>query len=371
VIERSTLGNSATEFSKALQSDSLQTIFDEHTLRRWLPFSKRNASIGRRIDVLTASGPYSADTRQREKLRRLRAQRGAWEAYLDAAFACGIFSGAEGNDLCAKLRGIDEEGFRAAMAECMACWFLAGKHRLRVTPNPPGRNNCVLDLYVQTPNETVFAEVKAPYRERPEDGWRGDDADILAQRLADANKQFEEGNKNLLILVPTLRWNLFAFRDQLIKALFGHWVLSVPVDLKVPGSIHEVRSEFVHDGKLVSRFRKNGQPLKADGGPAHRRISAVLCIEERFTHSADGLLQEEMSEIGDGLDADDLKKLRELSGKYSSPLNQPWIEHQALLVHNPNAISPLQDKTWDRIPHLVDVNGRFCWSDLPRSSDAL
>ena len=155
--------------------DSLQAVFDSQVIQRWAANSSKLPSLQYRIDVVTASGPYPADPHLRERVRRFRAQRAAWEAYLDAAFACGMFSGDEGESLRARLTGTDESNFRAAMAECMACWYLAGKFGFNVAPNPPGRNNCVLDFHVQTSTEELVAEVKAPNRDRPEDGWWADD----------------------------------------------------------------------------------------------------------------------------------------------------------------------------------------------------
>jgi len=374
VIEQSTLRSSATEPPTAHPSDPLRTVFDEQTLRRWLSLNKRNVALGRRIDVLTAHGPYPTEPGQRARLRRLRAQRAAWEAYIDAAFACGMFSNTEGNSLCAKLRGKDDESFRAAMAECMACWYLAGKLGLNVSPNPSGRKNCALDFHIWTADEDVLAEVKAPYRERPEDGWWGDDADILAQRLADANKQFEEGQRNLLILAPKLKSEVFASRKQLTNALFGHWVLEVPVDVRAPDAAQHVRHKFVQDGKLFARHRKDGQPLKPDGGPANTRISAVLCIEERYvesvTHPAERLMQIILSkQDGGGLNSHEQQELDELETKYADSLNHGWIEHAALFIHNPNATNPITDEVWNTIPHLVDVGGRLHWSDMLTAGD--
>lgn len=354
--------------AKTVLIDSVKKVFNSPTRIEWSKRLHYNPTLQARIDIISASGPYPSDPQARERLQRLRAQRAAWEAYFDAAIACGMFSGEEADSLTRNLRGVDEANFRAAMAECMSCWFLAGNLGLDVTPSPAGRNKRVLDFSVNTPDEEVFAEVKAPYRERPEDGWWGDDTDVLARCLKDANKQFEEGRKNLLILTPTLKWPVFSARDQLTKALFGHWVLKVPIDVKAPDATKNLRHKFIQDGELIARSRKDGRPLKPDGRPAHTRISAVLCIEERYLesvpHPADWLMQKAMSKPKDGgLTANEQREYEALEARHQGPLNQGWITHDALFIQNPNASTPITDEVWEALPHLVELDGRFHWSD--------
>jgi hypothetical protein len=125
--------------------------------------------------------------------------------YLLAAFACGLFEDPHGADLRARLTGSDDENFRSAMSECLAAWYLAGRLRLRVEPRPEGRPGHPLEFVIKLSSGDINVEVKAPYRQITDDAWWGDDADLLQSVLRNANKQFEAGARNLLVIVPELR----------------------------------------------------------------------------------------------------------------------------------------------------------------------
>lgn len=144
-----------------------------------------------RFQVLVARGPYPQDEGERWLLRRRRAQKSAWEAYLDAAEACGLFAAGDGADLIARLQGLDAVGFRSGMAECMACWYVSARRGLTVTGRGVGRPRKVPDLAVTGRGVQFTAEVKAPY-ETPAEGnvWWGDGAYLLEPCIDEANKQF-------------------------------------------------------------------------------------------------------------------------------------------------------------------------------------
>lgn len=88
----------------------------------------------------------------------------AWVDYIEAAWAGGMFDGDDGKELLARLRGVDDEGFRSAIAECFACWFFAKQLELPVSPRPQGRPGKKLEFLVQFPTGSACVEVKAPYR---------------------------------------------------------------------------------------------------------------------------------------------------------------------------------------------------------------
>ena len=158
----------------------------------------------RRLKFLCACGPRPSDDMKAICLMHDRAVRAAWETYVYCAFACGFFQGQRGADLRGRLASKDPADFRSAMAECMVCWFLAGRLGLLVTGDAPGRGAKMLDMRAVIDSRDVGVEVKAPYRERPPQGqpWWGHDGNLIARSLDTANKQFADDVANILVLVP-------------------------------------------------------------------------------------------------------------------------------------------------------------------------
>jgi len=98
-----------------------------------------------RLRVLAAGGMHSSTWPD----QAFRAYKSAWEVYLFAAFACGLFEGPQGADLKARLTGSDDENFRSAMSECLAAWYLAGRLRLWIEPRPEGRPGHPLEFVIR------------------------------------------------------------------------------------------------------------------------------------------------------------------------------------------------------------------------------
>jgi hypothetical protein len=96
--------------------------------------------------------------------RELRAFKAAWEAYLTAAFAVGLFDGRHGAELRVRLTGADDNNFSSAMSECFAAWYLAGRRRLELEPRPSGRGAHCLEFAIKCDGGDINVEVKAPYR---------------------------------------------------------------------------------------------------------------------------------------------------------------------------------------------------------------
>jgi hypothetical protein len=109
----------------------------------------------------------------------LRAYKSAWEVYLFAAFACGLFDGDHGKDLRARLTGVDDDSFRSAMSECLAAWYVAGHLKLAITPRPEGRPGHPLEFAITHRDGDINVEVKAPHRAVTTTFWWGDDSDLL------------------------------------------------------------------------------------------------------------------------------------------------------------------------------------------------
>jgi hypothetical protein len=51
----------------------------------------------------------------------LRAYKSAWETYLTAAFAIGLFDGTHGTDLRARLTCVEDDNHLGAIGECFDC----------------------------------------------------------------------------------------------------------------------------------------------------------------------------------------------------------------------------------------------------------
>jgi hypothetical protein len=273
-----------------------------------------------RLSVLGAGGLNSAAGPGQV----LRAYKSAWEVYLFAAFACGLFEGAHGADLRARLTGTDDDNFRSAMSECLAAWYLAGRRRLRIEPRPEGRPGHPLEFVLAIPDGDINVEVKAPYRPITGDVFWGDDADALQQALRAANKQFEAGARNLLVVIPQLRVSIFEWRTPIERAFIGETVIQIPIDTRTGGPAGPTTFPFKQSGDFAKTWRS--PQGEAKWIPRHTRVAAALFLDDY----ADG---------------------RE-------------VKHRALIVHNPNASVPLPRDLWSDIPEFVCESGRWRWSDL-------
>jgi hypothetical protein len=197
------------------------------------------------------------------------------------------------------------------MAECVACWYLSGHLGYQVSVGGRGRRGGAHDLQVLLPDGPANVEVKAPHRPLPDDGfWYGDDSDILSSSLRSANRQFHSANRNLLVLVPTLKTPVFSARRQLTKAFFAELGFSFPVNLETGVAEGHGRTTVIQRGNFLRR-------IKSDGSPGFTRVSAVLRIEERCLNN-------------------DILALVHARSPHELP--PAWIDHAALLLHNPNAV---------------------------------
>ncbi len=270
---------------------------------------QRAASTDRLAFRLDALGSGGLNPSCRNK--RLRAVKSAWEAYLSAAFACGLFEGPHGIDLRNRLTGIDDANFRSAMSECFAVWYFAGHMELEVEPRPKGRKRNQLEFSLKQADGDIKVEVKAPHRAVTKSFWWGDDSDLLESALQAANKQFSESDRNLLVIVPDLRISVFQVRTQIERAFIGEEVILVPIDLTTGDPAGPDRLAFKENGRLVKRWAaENGKTSHA----RFTRVAAILCLEERK--------------------------------------HETEIRPSALIVHNPNARRPLPKSIWPEIPEF-------------------
>ncbi len=249
--------------------------------------------------------------------RLLRKDKAAWEAYLTAAFVCGLFEGDSGADLRARLTSPDVANFRGAMSECLAVWFIAGKRRLPVRARPEGAGRSILEFAIVAGNIEVKVEVKAPFRELDSSFFWGDDSDALEGALTSANRQFRPDEVNLLVIVPSLRLDIFPLgnRRPIEKAFIGEDFIQIPIDTRTGGPAGPHALVFKEVGRLTKRWPE----------PRYTRVGAALLLGEI-----------------EGRDA---------------------IEHRALLVRNPNAINPVGSDLFSGVPEFRLDGQRWRWSD--------
>jgi hypothetical protein len=253
----------------------------------------------------------------------LRAFKAAWEAYLTAAFAIGLFDGGYGADLRARLTGADDTNFLSALSECFAAWYLAGHRRLQLRARPAGQGKRCLEFSIVCKGGDINVEVKAPYRPLTTEFFWGDDSDLLESALHAASKQFAKGQRNLLVIHPRLRLAIFPqFRIPVERAFVGQGVIQIPIDPSTGGPAGPAALVFKESGRLLKRWR---EPQVTLPQPRHTRISALLCLGEV-----------------------------EKNGE---------VEPRALLVHNPNAEMPLPREMWWGIPEFFLDGNRWRWSD--------
>ena len=348
-----------------IPGEPLRAVFTPDVLRTWSVVSKPSDALVHRLNVLNASGPSPADAEKSYSMKRRRAIRAAWEVYLEASFACGMFEGERGTELRARLIGIDDDGFRSAIAECMTCWFLAGRMRFQVHGLAQGRGAKMLDMLAVLPDGEAGVEVKAPFRERPvgTTSWFGNDAGKIRQCLETAEKQLSKDTPNIVVIAPSLRTPMFADRRVLVQAIYGESVIVLDYNTE-KGRMENERLEFSPRGKFLNRKRPDGKLLKPDGFPAYQRVSAVLCIEEhiRETHPfpADECV---LASIADRERGELIRLVEKKRKLYCGGANQLWMEHNVLLLHNPYSYHAISEELWSEFPQLVPRGDHMEWTD--------
>jgi hypothetical protein len=293
--------------------DPLWDLFTPEVLEELRRQRSRNSTsmLAFRLQVLAAG-----DSGYNDRDLALRAYKSAWEAYVFAAFACGLLGGIHDVDLRARLTGIDDDNFRSAMSECLAVWYFAGHRGFHVRPRPKGQGNHVLEFLLIVPEGDINVEVKAPHRPTPIDYWRGDDSDLLEAALRLANRQFQPCDRNLLVLIPELPIPLFGHRTPIEKAFIGEAVVQIPIDERTGNQAGFERIFFKEVGNFKKRWPSN---------PRFTRVGAVLALEEYIEHAC--------------------------------------VKHRAIIVHNPHATHNLPRHLWAGIPEFRSNGVHWRWSD--------
>ncbi len=249
--------------------------------------------------------------------RELRAFKAAWETYLTAAFAIGLFDDPHGMDLRTRLTGDDDNNFLSAVSECFAAWYLAGQRQLIVRLRPIGQQRHCLEFLIERPDGNINVEVKAPHRQITEQFFWGDDSELLERAIQGANKQFAKGQRNLLVVHPRLRLSIFPQfnRTPIERAFVGEEVIRIPLNPATGGPAGPAHAAFKQNGRLLKRWPE----------PRYTRISAALFLNE----------------YEDGGE----------------------VKPRALMIHNPNAETPLPREIWQGIPEFFLDGDRWRWSD--------
>jgi len=281
-------------------TDALADIFAPEVISRLQTLDKKTGAQLTRLYVLTCGdgtglGMIGPD---------LVTFRDAWARYVACAFRIGLFQGATGNDLRARLTGIDDDNFVSAMNECLAAWFLVDHLGLSATPRPSGKSRSVLELAIGLPDGEIFVEVKGLIRPIFPN-MTNDDLNILVGALDAANRQFAKGQRNLLVIVPRMLAFLFplltdAVSEQLVSVFLGSRAVIIGPD----------------DAASQQTFRPTGAFLK--GRPGNRvwftTTGGVLVLSEQV--QAKGMV------------------------------------YTARLIHNPNAKVALPTNIWGDIPQF-------------------
>jgi len=340
-------------------ADVLEEAFPPLVRERWR--TRPTAELVERLQVICACGPYPTDARRAIELRARRARKAAWEAYLMSSFVRGFFAEERGCDLKQRLASRDKAQFKAAMAECMTCWLLAGRLKLPLTADAPGRNGRNLEMQIVIDGAWTGVEVKSPFRERSTTrAENGDDSAKVAQAMETANRQFSADRPNILVLAPHLRRSMINFRSDLLRAAFGESKITWQVNVQT-GESGPVEVQFFSDGHFLNTRKPRGGSLKADGLPGYRRISAILVVEETI---AERFPFPNPFALLDKTKRDYLWPIwtreREL---HFSRENCVWIDHRVLTVHNPYAYHPLSHTAFELFPQLLPDGNQMRWTD--------
>jgi hypothetical protein len=97
-------------------AEPLWNVFTREVIANLRQIRSPSQRLQTRLRILDAGGlnpsPLNCE---------LRAYKAAWEVYLTAAFAIGLFDGPYGVELRARLTGIDDDNFFSAIATTVAC----------------------------------------------------------------------------------------------------------------------------------------------------------------------------------------------------------------------------------------------------------
>ena len=304
--------------------DTLSSLFGGNVLTQLREKKSLSDELQARINILGAADPDGVDEGTRGWNRFLFARRAAWNEYVTSASAHGLLD----SDLTKRLTStsIQDEHFRGAMAECMACWLVVDRLGHQPIARPDGRGGSVLDLGISRADGDITVEVKSPYAAPPKGTgafWSGDHTHLLEGALDQANKQFAKDARNVLVIVPLVDMPIFAGRAPFMRAFYGDEKIVFTIDRKTGRAVGEPEARFVTEGKFMKLWPE----------PRFTRTGAVVCLRESF------------SDIGDG---DDYR-----------------VEAQRsfFVLHNPNCPNPIPSDVWGDSPQFIIDGDVMRWTD--------
>jgi hypothetical protein len=287
---------------------AFKQVFTPEVISRLSRYSPGSSSLGFRISVLDGG------TNDSERKRAL------WSDWLECARSSGLLYLESRDELVARLTGVNDDNFRSALAECMACFFLVRDLGICIEAHPIGRNRRVLEFAAHCGAGTLLNfEVKSPRSTKSFAAQGGSIASAvdpslavepLQQALEQANKQFAPNRANVLVLaLPEVGeefWCLSWETQILVQAFYGH-------ELLVTQPCRSSSSIFQPSGKFLKR---------AQGVPRFTRIGAVICVEDI----------------------------------------PPYPRLQAVVLHNPHAIFPISEAIWKDCRQLIARSGEMRWN---------
>ncbi len=298
----------------------LEEIFTADVIERLKRHPAPSTTLTRRIDILTGTETPDADRDTQNWNLILCARKAAWNKYLSAMRGAGLLD----DDVRARLTDTDDDNFRSALAECLTCHFLARVLGLDIFGRHEGRPGTALDFGVRHAGGDVSVEVKSPYAEKPAGSYWGDHSDILEPVLDVANKQFLEGRRNVLALVPLVDFPVLAGRKPYVKAFFGEPKIVFTIDKRTGRAIGEPETRFITEGKFLKLWPE----------PRFTRTGAVIAIRENVVE--DGFLEEDF---------------------------EPHAELRWFALHNPHCPNPVPVDLWGSCAQLVRDGDVIRWTD--------
>jgi hypothetical protein len=260
-------------------SDSLSDIFSAKIIDRLRKAAADSLSADFRFRVLSLPHSDAGDWNSAPERQLYFETRQRWNLWIAAAVSAGLFRQPHGSELRSRLTGIDSDGFRSALAECMTCWALSSELGLRMQPRPCGRDGRILEFAADTPQGEVFFEVKSP-RFRPSALFASNSEDSGAQRvysaalamraaLRAANRQFAPARRNILVLAsPEV--------DSCSGTLSEHWPACL---VRAFYGDHDVMTAWSDTG--ANPCATEGNFLKQPGGvPRYTRMSGVIGLQD-------------------------------------------------------------------------------------------
>jgi hypothetical protein len=177
-----------------------------------------------------------------------------------------------------------------------------------------------------------------------------------------ANKQFSNDRPNLLLVCPDLGRPFFSDRIDLLRAAFGESKITWEVNVATgEGGPAEVK--FCPEGRFLNTTTPAGRPLKQDGLPAYRRISALACLEETVIERFPFPDFTALLDVDDALRHQRFPLWQEALDLHNSEENRAWVEHNLLVLHNPHAYHPFSRDIFDSFPQLIPAGDQMEWTD--------